>query len=68
MERIRQRGLPINPIRECVSKPDKVLRSDNVKRAVKKLDSRALVVVYRALDDEALIITAYATSKVSKYL
>ena len=51
-----------------MSKPDKVLRSDNVKRAVKKLDSRALVVVYRALDGEALIITAYATSKVSKYL
>ena len=67
MERIRQRGLPINLFRECVPKPDKALRSNNVKRAVKKLDSRALV-VYRALDDEALIITAYATSQVSQYL
>ena len=68
MERIRQRGLPLNLTRECVSKPDKVLRSNNIRKAVKKLDNKALVVVYKALDDEALIITAYATSRVSKYL
>jgi len=35
--KIRQRGLSINLIGECLSKPDNVLTSNNVKRQLKSL-------------------------------
>ncbi|RJX16125.1 DUF4258 domain-containing protein [Candidatus Bathyarchaeota archaeon] len=53
LERIRQRGLQINQVRECLLNPDKVLKSNNVKKAAKKLNNKALVVVYKALNKEA---------------
>lgn len=65
---MRQRGFSANLIKECLLKPDKVLKLNNVRKAIKKLNGKVLVVVYRALNDnEALIITTYATSRVNKY-
>ena len=59
----------MNLIKECLLKPNKVLKLNNSRRAIKKLNSKALIVVYKALsNNEALIITAYATSRISKYL
>jgi hypothetical protein len=65
---MRQRNLTANLIRECVLKPNKILKLNDARRAIKKLNDKVLITVYRALNNEALIITAYTTSRVSKYL
>lgn len=56
-------------IKKCLLKPDKILKLNNTRKTVKKLNNKVLVVVYKTLNDnEVLVITAYATSRVSKYL
>ena len=64
---MRQRGITVYEVDECLKSPDIVLRND-VYKAVKKLNNKLLVVVYRVLNEEKLIITAYKTSKIKKYL
>jgi len=56
-------------IKKCLLNPDKILKLNNTRKTVKKLNNKVLVVVYKTLNDnEVLVITAYATSRVSKYL
>lgn len=41
---------------------------DDVRRCAKKLDERVIVVVYRPVGDTRIIITAYLSTKIQKYL
>jgi len=64
---MRQRGISVQEVEECLENPDRTVRNDVV-RAFRKLNNKLLVVVYKTLNGEKLVITAYKTSKLQKYL
>lgn len=68
LERMRQRGIDRGLVYQCLSNPDREEEIDDSRRCVKKLNGKSLVVIYKRVDDTAIIITAYITSKTRKYL
>ena len=67
IERIRQRGISRKEIETCLNNPNKVIE-DKESRCIKKLNDKVLIVVYRMEADAIIVITAYRTSKLHKYL
>jgi len=68
LERIRQRGIEKSLIEQCLNNPDKDEEIEEMHRCLKRIGNKVLVVIYRNVDDTLVIITAYMTSKVHKYL
>lgn len=67
IERMKQRGINREEVRICLNNPDKIIE-DKDSKCVKKLNDEALIVVYRMEADAIIVITAYCTSKLHKYL
>jgi len=67
MERMRQRGRSREEVEACLDDPDRIIEDEEYK-CVKKLNDKALIVVYRMEADAITVITAYYTSKLYKYL
>ncbi|RLE81577.1 MAG: hypothetical protein DRJ36_01225 [Thermoprotei archaeon] len=67
IQRMKQRGITIDQVKSCLEKPDKIIENE-VLKAIKKIDNKILVVCYKKAGEEAVIITAYITSKIKKYL
>ena len=65
--RMKQREISVQEVEQCLEDPDKTIKDDIVK-AVRKLNNKLLAVVYKTLNSEKLVITAYKTSKMQKYL
>ena len=68
LERIRQRGIDKKLIVLCIQKPDKSEELEEAYRSIKKIDNKVVVVIYRREDDKVVVITAYISSKLDKYL
>ena len=68
LERIRQRGINKNLVLKCLNEPDKDEELKDIHRCVKKLNDKLIVVIYRVENNDFIIITAYITTKVHKYL
>ena len=68
LERIRQRGINKKLIVLCIQKPDRSEELEGAYRSIKKIDNKVIVVIYRKKDDKVVVITAYISSKVQKYL
>ncbi len=64
---MRQRGISREEIEACLNNPDKIIEN-NESKCVKKLNDKALIVVYKLEADTVIVITAYHTSKLHKYL
>jgi len=64
---MKQREISVQEVEQCLEDPDKTIKDDIVK-AVRKLNNKLLAVVYKTLNSEKLVITAYKTSKMQKYL
>lgn len=54
-------------MRAALRSPDKMIRG-RVSRCVKRLNNKALVVIFGVENDAIIVITAYRTSKLQKYL
>lgn len=67
LERIRQRGISREEVEACLNNPDKIIENNETK-CIKKLGNKALIVVYRMEAGAIIVITAYRTSKLHKYL
>ena len=67
LERMRQRGIGREDVEACLKGPDRIIE-DKESKCVKKLDNKVLVVVYRVEAGAIIVITAYRTSKLHKYL
>ncbi len=65
--RMKQRGISVQEVERCLEDPDRTVENEEAK-AVRKLNDKLLVVVYKKLDREKLVITAYKTSKIKRYL
>jgi len=68
LERMRQRGIEKKLVEQCLGAPDKDEEIEDVRRCVKRLGDRVLVVIYKPVNDTLIVITAYMTTKVYKYL
>ncbi|MEB3755899.1 MAG: DUF4258 domain-containing protein [Desulfurococcales archaeon] len=71
IERMRQRDINREEIETCLNNPDKTIEDKEFKcinKCIKRLNDKALVVVYRMETDTIIVITAYRTSKLYKYL
>jgi len=67
MERMRQRDISREEVEACLDDLDRIIEDEEYK-CVKKLNDKALIVVYRMEADAITVITAYYTSKLYKYL
>ncbi len=69
LERMCQRGIERGLVEECLRKPDKEeCLSSNVYKCVKRINEKVIVVIYKQEDNTIVIITAYISSKIHKYL
>ena len=67
IERMRQRGISREKVEICLNNPNKIIK-DKESKCIKKLNNKALIVVFRTEADVIIVITAYCTSKLHKYL
>lgn len=69
LERMRQRGIESSRVEECLRNHDREesLGGDYYK-CVKRINGRVIVVIYKREDSTIIIITAYVSSKIHKYL
>jgi len=56
LKRMRERGITKEEVTTCLRSPDKELTMNSEKKAIKRLNNKAIV------------ITTYVTSKIYKYL
>lgn len=64
---MQTRNISRKMIEECLNKPDKVVLGEEL-LAVKKIDDKALVVVFKKENNDNVVITVFITSKIHKYL
>ena len=62
LKRMRERGISKGEVMACLERPDKEIVMDHRKKAIRRINKRALTVVYRESQDSAAI-TTYAVSK-----
>ena len=68
LERMKQRGIDKAFVVKCLVEPDKLDSLDKAYRCIKRIDGKVLIVVYREMHNAILVITAFVSSKVRKYL
>ena len=68
LERMHQRGIDRILVEKCLENPDKDSLLGDTRKCIKKIDDRVLVVIYRKVNDTTLVITAFISSKIHKYL
>ncbi len=67
MDRLKERGISIDLVKETIINPGKIDFENKRKIAHKIVDGKLLRVIYE--EDEAIVvISAYRTSQVDKYL
>lgn len=67
---LSERGISDNEVKSALINPDKIVQqAENRFQAVSRIDYKyALVVIYDESHDKREIVTAFKTSKLSKYL
>ncbi|WP_148678869.1 DUF4258 domain-containing protein [Aeropyrum pernix] len=68
LERLRQRGITREQVEQCLREPDKIEELEGLYRCIKRLNDKVLVTIYKEFQDRIMIITAFKTSKIKKYL
>lgn len=69
LERMKERGITKDEVINAINEPDYVGKGyGNREVAQKLIDGKLLRVIYEKHGDEIVVITAYKTSKVEKYL
>ncbi|MBO8175060.1 MAG: DUF4258 domain-containing protein [Thermococcus sp.] len=69
LERMNERGISKDLVIGALTNPDKVEEGHfGRKVAQKNIDGKLIRVIYEEHEDEIIVITAYITSKVDKYL
>ena len=68
LKRMQERGINKEKVIICLRSPDKELVMNSEKKAIKRINNKALVVIYREIQDSIVVVTTYITSKIHKYL
>ncbi len=53
---------------KCLQRPDRDEELGEARRCIKKIDDKILVVIYKRENEKIVVITAYISSKIRKYL
>ena len=68
LERLRQRGITREQVEQCIRESDKTEKLEGLHEFIKRLNDKVLVVIFKESGGRIIIITAFKTSKVKKYL
>ena len=68
LERIRQRGIDKELVRLCIQNPDREEENEGIHKCIKRVNNMVIIAIYRKENDNAIVITAYLSSKLHKYL
>jgi len=69
LERMKERGISKNLVINAIRYPDSVDHGYGGRKVAQKcIDGKLLRVIYEEHKDKIIVITAYITSKVGKYL
>jgi len=68
LERMRQREISKELIVQCIQNPDKSEELKEVYRCIKRINNKVIIVVYKRENDKFIVVTAYLSSKLHKYL
>ena len=68
LERIRQRGISKELVILCIQNPDKSEELKGVYRCIKRINNKVIIVIYKRENDRFIVVTAYLSSKLHKYL
>ncbi len=66
--RMEERGISRTIVEAVIGNPDTKETQSNQKRAVKIVDGKAIIVIYRETDGLKFIITAFASSRTKRYV
>ncbi|MDA8143739.1 MAG: DUF4258 domain-containing protein [Thermoplasmatales archaeon] len=66
--RMEERGISRTIVEAVIGNPDTEETQSNQKRAVKIVDGKAIIVIYRETDGLKFIITAFASSRTKRYV
>jgi len=67
IQRMKERRISKDIVEQCLDNPDKLIQGEEM-RAVKKINEKVLVVIYKVEKADKLVITAFVSSRISKYL
>ena len=65
---MRQRGIPKEFVEGCIHNPDRDEEVEYAHRCIKKLNDKVLIVIYRKANDSIIVVTAFKSTKIRKYL
>jgi len=66
---MRQRGIERSLVEKCLKNPDKEEGLGNdIYKCIKRINRKVIIAIYKRAGDAAVIITAYISSKINKYL
>jgi len=68
LERIKSRKISFNLVSRCIDSPDRSIVEGKINKNVMRINSKVLVVAFRKEDDMVIVVTAYVSTKIEKYL
>ena len=66
--RMGERGISRTLVEDVIRNPDTVKNKSDQKMASKVIDGKAIIVIFREIDDLKFIITTFASSRTNRYL
>jgi len=69
LERIHQRGISRESVELCIKSPDRLEELGETRRCIERPNHKLIIVIYKVSSgDKAIVITAYLSTKLHKYL
>jgi len=64
---MKETGISKGKVEQCLDSPDKPIQNGEM-RFVKEINQKVLAVIYKVEKGDKLVMTAFVSSKISKYL
>ena len=68
LERIRQRGIDKELVRLYIQNPYREEENRGIHKCIKRINNMVIIATYRKENNNTIVITAYLSSKLHKYL
>ncbi len=65
--RLKERNISENLVRECLASSDRILPNNGEMTAIKRIDGKVLLVVFKRTDEIYFVITTFASSRIERY-
>ncbi|MDW7977973.1 MAG: DUF4258 domain-containing protein [Candidatus Caldarchaeum sp.] len=68
LRRIEERKISRKTVENALANPDKKIQHQSITKAIKRINNKVIVVVYKIAENKPIVITAFISSKTEKYL